>query len=260
MVILVVVMLFCLINQPMCIDPKAAPTDFSSLPDFSEWPSDTQLPRQLVRQYRGFSGLDIDDRYFFIRVLGSGREGTVSLYQDMNTGASVAIKAFHTKYRNPVPARILEALKAEDVNHWPTEIPATLLLAGSTLWNDDRSSFPERGHEVSSLDMLPALDYFLVRESPRHPASLTWHLATPYLGRGTLTDLAMSLEVENQTPNDLDLALRPNLHRLLGSLARMHGIGVCHNDIKPDNIFFENNHWLLGDLVRERKKLSESMA
>ncbi|KAI4090446.1 MAG: hypothetical protein LQ344_004752 [Seirophora lacunosa] len=226
MVILVVVMLLCLINRPTRIDPKAAPTDFSTLPDFSEWPSDTQLPPQLVRQYRGSSGLDIDDRYFFVRVLGSGREGTVSLYQDMNTGDPVAIKAFHTKYRNPVPARLLEALKAEDVNHWPTEIPATLLLGGSTLWSDDRGSFPKRGLGVSSLDMLPALDYFLVRESPRHPASLTWHLATPYLGRGTLTDLAMSLEVDNQTPNDLDLSLRPNLHRLLGSLARMHRTGV----------------------------------
>ncbi|KAL9030146.1 MAG: hypothetical protein Q9196_001699 [Gyalolechia fulgens] len=225
MLILPLLILLCLVIRPLCIDPKGAPTDFSNLPDLAKWPSSALLPARLVRQRQGSSGLDVDDRYLFVRKLGSGREGTVRLYRDTSTGDLVAIKAFHSKYRNPVPAPVFEALEAENVNYWPTEIPATILLGGSTLGNDDTSVVPKCGPEPWDLDMPPALDYFLVRGSRRPSSPLTWHLATPYLDKGTLTDLAKSLEVENQTFNDLDVSLRPTLHRLLGSLARMHRLG-----------------------------------
>ncbi|CAL8578748.1 hypothetical protein XPA_004521 [Xanthoria parietina] len=49
-------------------------------------------------------------------------------------------------------------------------------------------------------------------------------------------------------------SLRPALHRLLGSLARLHRMGVCHNDVKPDNIYVEDElYWLLGDLGNVRE-------
>ncbi|KAI4174050.1 MAG: hypothetical protein LQ343_002614 [Gyalolechia ehrenbergii] len=217
-IILAFLILLCLLTKPVCVDPKGAPTDFSCLPDFSEWPSNIQLPRQLVRRQQGSSALDIDDRYLFVRELGSGREGIVRLYWDTSTGDSVAIKAFHSKYRNPVPARVFEALKAENVHYWPTEIQATILLGVSTLRNDDTGSSPKCGVETWSLDMLLALDYFLVHGTPLPSATI--------LAKGRLPIWQKSLEVENQTFNDLDLSLRPTLHRFLGSLARMHKIGL----------------------------------
>lgn len=221
--VLALLILLCLINRPARVDLKGAPTDFSSLSNFSDWPSSAQLPRQLVRQLQGSSGLEIDYRYIFVRELGSGCEGTVRLYRDTSTGSPVAIKAFQSKYRNPLPARLSEALKAEDVNYWPTEIPATILLGGSTLGRDDSGLISNHGLESSSVDMLPALDYFLIQGST---GPLIWHLVTPYLGKGTLVNLSKRLAAENRTFTDLDLFLRPTLHRLLGSIARMHRIGV----------------------------------
>ncbi|KAI4097979.1 MAG: hypothetical protein LQ339_006640 [Xanthoria mediterranea] len=214
----------------------------------------TQLPQQLVRQLRGSSGVDIDQRYLFVRRLGGGREGAVSLYHDTSTDGLVAIKRFQSVYRNPVPEPIREALEAEDVNYWPAEIPATILLGGLAMRPDTTGPLPKRGLEPSTSDVLPALDYFLVRGSSWSPASLTWHLATPYLGKGTLMHLANNLATKNWTFGNLDQSLRPALHRLLGSLARLHRMGVCHNDVKPDNIYVEDElYWLLGDLGNVRE-------
>ncbi|KAL8748294.1 MAG: hypothetical protein Q9184_007421, partial [Pyrenodesmia sp. 2 TL-2023] len=161
--VLALLILLFLINRPVQVDLKGAPTDFSSLSNFSNWPSSAQLPRQFVRHPQGSSGLDIDDRYVFVRELGSGCEGTVRLYRDTSTGNPVAIKAFQSKYRNPLPPRLSEALEARNVNYWPTEIPATILLGGSTLGRDDSGLISKNELELSSLDMIPALDYFLMR-------------------------------------------------------------------------------------------------
>lgn len=225
-VALVLLILLCLINRHMPVDLKGAPTDFSSLPDLSNRSSSTQLPRQLVRQLQGSSGLDIDDRYIFVRELGSGCEGTVRLYRDTSTGRPVAIKVFQSKYRNPLPAHISEALEAESVKYWPAEIPATILLGESALGMNDSGLIADHEIEPSSVDVLPALDYFLIRGSTRLPPALVWHLVTPYLGKGTFIDLSKRLAADSRSFTDLDLSLRPKLHRLLGSLARMHRIGV----------------------------------
>ena len=224
--ILTSLILLFFLNKPVYVSLKGAPTDFSSLLDVSAWPPRTQLPQQLVRQLRGSSGLDIDQRYLFVRRLGGGREGAVSLYHDTSTDGLVAIKRFQSVYRNPVPEPIHEALEAEDVNYWPAEIPATILLGGLAMSPDTTGSRPKRGFESSTSDVLPALDYFLVREKSWSAASLTWHLATPYLSKGTLTHLANNLETKNLTSGNLDQLLRPGFHRLLGSLARLHRMGV----------------------------------
>jgi hypothetical protein len=51
----------------------------------------------------------------------------------------------------------------------------------------------------------------------------------PYLGpdiighsKGTLSDFALYLKKERRTPELLDIALRPGLYRVLGTLGRMH--------------------------------------
>lgn len=226
MIILASLIVLFLLHKPVCPNLKGAPTDFSSLFDVSDWPPNAQLPQHLVRQLQGSSSLDIDERYLFVRPLGGGREGAVSLYHDTSTGGLVAIKRFQSVYRNPVPEPMYEALEAEEVNYWPSEIPATILLGGLALQPGDTTPLSNRRLEPSNSDMLPALDYFLVRGSSSSSTSLTWHLATPYLGKGTLTHLAKNLETRNQTSSDLDDSLRPALHRLLGTLARLHRIGV----------------------------------
>ncbi|KAL8883095.1 MAG: hypothetical protein Q9192_007463, partial [Flavoplaca navasiana] len=162
------------------------------------------------------------------------------------TGELVAIKRFQSVYRNPVPAPILQALGDEEVNSWPAEIQATIMLGGFEPRGDGPGLNAER-----DFDILPALDYFLVRDNNCCSKPLTWHLVTPYLSKGTLTHLARTLETRNQTSSALDEFYRPAFHRLLESLSRLHKLGVCHNDVKPDNIYIRDElHWLLGDLFR----------
>ncbi|KAL8840421.1 MAG: hypothetical protein Q9176_003919 [Flavoplaca citrina] len=246
--ILTFVIFLFVLHQPTCIDLKGAPTNFSTLFEVSDWPPDALIPQHLIRHQGGSSGLDIDDRYLFVRYLGNGREGAVSLYQDSRTGELVAMKQFQTVYRNPVPAPIRQALGDEEVNSWPAEIQATILLGGFEPRGDESSLSSER-----DLDILPALDYFLVRDDNCCSKPLTWHLVTPYLSKGTLSHLARTLEKRNQTSSALDESYRPNFHRLLQSLSRLHKLGICHNDVKPDNIYIlDELHWLLGDLVRPR--------
>ncbi|KAL8661409.1 MAG: hypothetical protein Q9168_008389 [Polycauliona sp. 1 TL-2023] len=238
----------------MCADLKGAPTDFSGLLEHLERASEPQIPRKLIRRYRGPSALDIDDRYAFVRRLGGGREGAVNLYEDSNTGDLVAIKRFQSVYRNPLPPSLLKALEVEKVYYWPAEIQATILLGGSSQRTHEAGLISERGLESSDCDMLPALDYFLIREGSWSSTSFTWHLVTPFLGKGTLTHLAQNLEASNQTSCNLDHAFRPSLHRLVESLARLHKLSVCHNDVKPDNIYIlDQQHWLLGDLGNVRE-------
>ncbi|KAL8955444.1 MAG: hypothetical protein Q9183_006642 [Haloplaca sp. 2 TL-2023] len=259
--VLVFVIFLFFLYQPTCIDPtcnslKSEPTNFSSLLEVSDWPPDALIPQHLVRQQGGSSGLDIDDRYVFIRYLGNGREGAVSIYQDTSTDELVAIKRFQSAYRNPVPAPILNALGDKDVGYWPAEIQATLLLGGfQSNRSDEPGVIPQRALEDLDLSMLPALDYFLVRGTDCCTKPLTWHLVTPYLGKGTLTHLAKSLQKSNQTTAAVDDAFRPAFTRLLSALSRLHKLGVCHNDVKPDNIYIlDDLHWLLGDLVRQHPR------
>ncbi|KAL9032569.1 MAG: hypothetical protein Q9180_006428, partial [Flavoplaca navasiana] len=224
--ILTSVLFLFFLHQPTCIDLKAAPTNFSSLFQVSDWPPDALIPQHLIRQQGGSSGLDIDDRYLFVRYLGNGREGAVSLYQDSSTGELVAVKRFQSVYRNPVPAPILQALGDEEVNSWPAEIQATILLGGFEPRSDEPNLTSKRDLERSDLDILPALDYFLVRDNNCCSKPLTWHLVTPYLSKGTLTHLARTLETRNQTFSAVDDSFRPAFHRLLESLSQLHKLGV----------------------------------
>lgn len=136
---------------------------------------------------------------------------------------------------------------------WPTEIPASLYLGGSS-----------DGIYPSNVDLryrlndtleafLSVKTYFKVS---LHPTDIPrWYLVTPLLQGGNLNTLAKKLlkSSEAKSVRELDAWFRPAFNRLLESMEELHRSGYCHDDIKPANIFIKNDHhWLLGDLGNVR--------
>ena len=191
------------------------------------------LPQQAFRDWTGSFRRDIDERYFFVRELGSGAEGNVNLYNDTYIDRAVAIKAFHSHQRNNLPKQLAQVVQSSLVGSWPAEIPATILLGGSQLEHYDQDLFSKHRPYGARLDTVPVLDYFLIPTRRPRSSHWEWQLVTPYLGpdssegQGTLTDLAEHLKRERKRSVELDGPLRPGLHRLLGSLARLHMKGFA---------------------------------
>jgi hypothetical protein len=174
------------------------------------------------------------------RLLGSGCEGSAFTWNGL------VIKTYKTtrsRFRNCLSSSLVEDLGLNDGGdfqypaRWPTEIPATL-LAGS------------------ELGFLPARDAFLASSSPTEEAQ--WHLVTPLAEGGTLQTLAKQVlqtapEGESSI-RSLDSRFRPKFNDLLQAIQYLHMQGLCHDDIKPDNIFVgtpdseEDAPWILGDL------------
>jgi hypothetical protein len=179
------------------------------------------------------------------QLLGSGCEGNIFAWK------YVVVKTFKPKqspFRNCLPRDPNMRLKSNENDHdlyttrWPTEIPASL-IAGT-----------EQG-------FLPVKDILFARYSPGQEAQ--WHLVTPFMKGGTLQTHAKSVsqsrsdgEVSIRT---LDIRFRPRFEELLTELQLLHSRGLCHNDVKPDNIFIAGSStdadgsWLLGDLGNVRE-------
>lgn len=165
--------------------------------------------------------------------LGSGWEGTTYTWDD------VVIKTFSTgqsPLRNCVPS---DLMTNNDLSHrhWPTEIPAVLLMRQKT-------------------GFVPLRDVFFASSSPLQNPE--WHIVTQFMGGGTLTTLAHNLPQselsEARFVESLDKRYRPRFEDLLQALQRLHASGFCHDDVKPDNVFVEfgsqsesDGSWLLGD-------------
>lgn len=278
-IILLLVALVLVVPAPL--DLKKTATDFSRAASPSDWSSPLILPERVSRSWTGHLQLDIDERYLFGRELGSGREGTVRLYNDTRTGRAVAVKTFHSQLRNRLPESLIEAVQGVSLTSWPAEIPATLFLGNSRLETHDEQLFSKHRLSTYRLDIVPALDYFTISNQGKQWKQSDWQLVLPYLGpdightKGTLSDFALQLQKEHMSPAQLDTALRPSLYRVLDTLGRMHDKNLvctaiqsghrrgldhqCHNDIKPDNLYVqEKGNWLVGDLVRCRIALSIS--
>lgn len=180
--------------------------------------------------------------------LGAGSEGVAFTYN--GTVIKVYKKAHHP-LRNCVPG-------ASPEMRWPTEIAVSLLLGGMA---DSQPSQQE-------MEFLPVTDYFV---SPAAQGKLPrWHFLTQLLPCGNLVKLAEHLRNSEYayTAHELDLAFRPSLERLLQALIRMHSqYNLCHDDIKPDNIWVSGTkdlgsvggdlegakHWILADLGNVRE-------
>lgn len=74
---------------------KILPTDFAGLEHKSA--SALWLPEQPVRHV---NGTNIGDRYVFMRHLGTGNEGSASLYVDVRTGEVVVVKTWTGPLKN----------------------------------------------------------------------------------------------------------------------------------------------------------------
>ncbi|KAH7116571.1 hypothetical protein B0J13DRAFT_653575 [Dactylonectria estremocensis] len=155
--------------------------------------------------------------------LGAGSEGEAFTHN--GTVIKVYEKAHHP-FRNCVPDTSPEV-------RWPTEIAASLLLGGTA------------DSQLSQQDM-----EFL-------PGEPRWHFLTQFLPFGNIMKLAKHLRNSEHTytAHELDLVFRPSLERLLQALTRMHSQhNLCHDDIKPDNIWLsEVKHWILADLGNVRE-------
>ncbi|KAK4620004.1 hypothetical protein CLAFUW4_11113 [Fulvia fulva] len=207
---------------------KQYPTDFSSMS--GELPSIPDL-EQPIRIHHGPS---IDDRYLFLRGLGHGQEGSTAVYVDVHTGDEVVVKFFENRARNPIPRAIAHHFQTM-TRTWPTEVEAGLLFGSSK----NESPF------------VPVHEYFILQDVQ----SWSWALVTPLIGAGTLLNLAKQERRHGgKSIDELDLEYRPSLLKMLRGLESLHSADLCHDDVKPDNIFVESNtQWLLGDLGNVRE-------
>ncbi|ORY70214.1 uncharacterized protein BCR38DRAFT_455048 [Pseudomassariella vexata] len=171
--------------------------------------------------------------------LGSGYEGETFIYDN----AVVKTFTMRSPLRNCVP----------DTNpslRWPTEIPASLLLGNVSMVAEDENA--------DALGFVSIKDYFLAGAG----SSAQWHLVTPFFEAGNLEKSAGRLRAEGVNYRDLDARFRPSFNRLLTALDRMHtSQNLCHDDIKPDNIFVSfsdesyeaDTHWVFADLGNARQ-------
>ncbi|KAK4493738.1 hypothetical protein PRZ48_014923 [Zasmidium cellare] len=209
---------------------KQQRTDFGSLRDPSAiWPP-SQPMRIVTREHH------IDDRYHYVRHLGQGAEGSTSLYVDLSTSEKVVVKTFKNVARNELPPSLLVSDIGNYTATWPTEIEAGLLLGGASA----EGSF------------VRVLDYFVLQSEDHW----SWALVTPFVSGGTLGNLAArERRREKISPEQWDELYRPVFNNLLSALTSLHETGLCHDDIKPNNILVESNdHWLIGDLGGVRHK------
>lgn len=88
---------------------KILPTDFEALTQKAT--GDLWLPQQPVRHV---NGTNIDDRYVFMRHLGTGNEGSASQYVDISTGEVVVVKTWTgplKNIRNHLPGTLAPAFR-----------------------------------------------------------------------------------------------------------------------------------------------------
>jgi hypothetical protein len=170
------------------------------------------------------------------QVLGAGWEGKVFKYEDY------VIKTFtpgRSPFRNCAPG-------ASD--KWPTEIPASLQFGGFSTPTDISTS-----NDTSS-GFLPVKAHFMAATSPGQPAE--WHMVTPLVKGGNLEKLAQQLSKSEhpQSFREVDTRYRPAFNKLLQTIEGLHKAGYCHDDMKPGNIFIQDeSQWVLGDLGNLRE-------
>lgn len=216
---------------------------------------------------RSFDGLDIGAHYRFSKQLSGGQEGLTSIYYDTQRGEDVVIKTFDTRYhplRNFLPRSLLQVFGTK-VDKWPTELPATLLMGGlerGRYWSRTLGA-SDSAVSKTQHNFLPVYDYFLMQSGGS--SYWQWNLVTPLVHNGTLPRLATRIRASFLNSNNaipsvsvLHDTYQAAFNRLLDMLSTLHSQGLCHDDVKPANVFvIDDTHWILADLgaVRETQHL-----
>jgi hypothetical protein len=240
--IAVVLFMFALIQQQrlfllsrQSLIAKYSPTDFDTdseylQPRFSRTNDEgSQFQDDLVAKRAAWE------------MLGKGWEGKVFAYEDS------VIKTFtpgRSPFRNCAP---------DTITKWPTEIPASLRFGGLSRPVHLSDTGSRRDSNTTFDGFLPVKGYFMASTTPGNPAE--WHLVTPLL-KGNLNTLAkqLSTSAKPTTFREVDALYRPAFDGLLRSMVRLHSAGFCHDDIKPANIFVQDElHWVVGDLGNVRE-------
>ena len=179
------------------------------------------------------------------RQLGSGCEGSTFVWNQY------VIKTYKPKgspLRNCLPSGLARDSQSNERQtcspgtRWPTEIPASLAMG-------------------TIQGFLPVGDVFYASASLEQEAQ--WHFVTPLMEGGTLQTLAKTM-ARNRTDTELsirtlDVRCRPRFDELLGALQVLHSRGLCHDDLKLDNVFVaqpsteHDGKWFLGDLGNVRE-------
>lgn len=179
------------------------------------------------------------------RPLGAGCEGSTFAW---NQHVIKTFKSNGSPLRNCLPPELAgdsqssERQTCSPGTRWPTEIPASLVMG-------------------TTQGFLPVGDAFFASSSPEQEPQ--WHLVTPLMKGGTLQSLAKTI-ARNQTDTELsirtlDVRFRPRFNELLSALEVIHSRGLCHDDLKLDNVFVDESSpdddglWLLGDLGNVRQ-------
>ncbi|PSN60167.1 hypothetical protein BS50DRAFT_210800 [Corynespora cassiicola Philippines] len=177
------------------------------------------------------------------KILGQGFEGRTYTYHDS------VIKTFtpgKSPFRNCAPG--------SSYGKWPTEIPASLYFGGSFTAAATQHANASSNANSASVGFLPVKAYFMATSSPAVGAE--WHLVTPLVPGGNLNGLAKRIHRKrvSRSAQELDIEYRPVFVNLLNTLDSLHNDGYCHDDIKPSNIFVEDDlHWVVGDLGNVRE-------
>lgn len=240
------------------------PTNFDVLSEGAGVSVDEWISRMLPDEpIRSFNGSGLDDQYIFSKQLSTGHEGATAIYYDIRREEDVVIKTFTNKYRplrNFLPTPLLKVFGA-NIERWPTEVPATLLMGGleyGSYWSRSSGASGTSGSKPLH-DFLPVYDYFVTRkEQERHGQ---WHLVTPLVHNGTLLQLATRIRTAHINSTNIIISVsalhatfQATFNHVLNMLSTLHSHGLCHDDVKPSNIFvIDDEHWVLADLgaVRE---------
>lgn len=210
------------------LQAKYVPTDFgNALPDFNLTNDQLRARHDLIATRPEW------------KRLGGGCEGATFVH-----GTHV-IKTFNSGKlpRNCMPVEQGGFWTAVgdhwEQTRWPPEIPASILLAGQ----EDSSK--------ESTGLVPVTDFFLAETEA--DVGVRWHLVSRLASGGNLYNLARRLRQgisEEPQFRAVDEAFRPAFHSILETLRNVHEHGLCHDDVKPDNIFIgeDDSQWYLGDL------------
>ena len=208
----------------------------------------------------------ISKRYNYLERLSCfwNKDECVRLYYDNTNKDQVVIKWWKNRNfdanvtRSSTPERVSEFFNNDEETKprhypWPSELVSTILLNEGLQYYQKISSKPHQYENLAAKpvpegrDLLPLRDYFLANpngntgvEHPIQDHGMSWHMVTPYMPNGTILDFARNLCRSSTPPRslaDTDVAYRPALIRLLLTIQEsLHLRGLCHNDIRAENI------------------------